>query len=295
MRRDSIFYSLFQRYPSILFELLDNPPANSANYRFDSVAVKEPRFEIDGVFLPPETEAPGTVYFGEFQFQPDPVLYERLFAESMLYFYRNRERFEDWEAVIIYPTRSTEQTRTRPYRAFLPCEQVHRVYLDELGEFTQLPLEVSLLVLTTLKENEAPVAARYLVNRSQQELREPNATRAIIEVITSIMSYRFTQLSTKEIEAMLGIAFEQTRVYQEIKQEAEEKGRQQGKQEGKQEGQAALILLLLSKKFGEVSSVLKTQIESLSLEQLIALAGVLLDFGSLDDLTIWLQSLAITE
>jgi len=68
MRRNSIFYSLFQKYPSILFELLENPPDNADGYRFDSVAVKEPKFEIDGVFLPPETLALGIVYFCEVQF-----------------------------------------------------------------------------------------------------------------------------------------------------------------------------------------------------------------------------------
>nr|WP_246564332.1 Rpn family recombination-promoting nuclease/putative transposase [Leptothoe spongobia] len=35
-------------------DLLDVPPPDAATYRFDSVAVKEPKFEIDGVFLPPE-------------------------------------------------------------------------------------------------------------------------------------------------------------------------------------------------------------------------------------------------
>jgi len=30
------------------------------------------------------------------------------------------------------------------------------MYLDELGEFSELPLEVSLLVLTCLKERETP-------------------------------------------------------------------------------------------------------------------------------------------
>ncbi|MBF2051558.1 MAG: DUF2887 domain-containing protein [Leptolyngbya sp. IPPAS B-1204] len=54
MRRDSIFYKLFQQSPFLLFELLSEPLANTQAYRFDSVAVKEPRFEIDGVFLPPE-------------------------------------------------------------------------------------------------------------------------------------------------------------------------------------------------------------------------------------------------
>ena len=93
MRRDSSFYKLFQQSPSLLFELLTNPPENADEYRFDSVAVKEPKFEIDGVFIPPENENPGVVYFCEVQFQKDERLYERVFAESWLYFYRNRDRF----------------------------------------------------------------------------------------------------------------------------------------------------------------------------------------------------------
>ncbi|BAY04393.1 Rpn family recombination-promoting nuclease/putative transposase [Anabaena cylindrica FACHB-243] len=236
MRRDSIFYYLFQKYPTLLFELLENAPANAANYRFDSVAVKEPKFEIDGVFLPPETETPGVVYFCEVQFQRDEKLYERLFGELFLYFYRNRERFQDWQAVLIYPTRSMEQGDIHPYRALLSSEQVHRVYLDELGEIEQLPLDVSLLVLTTLNQDKAPAAARYLVNRCQQELQEPADSRAIMEIITTIMSYRFTRLSRVEIEAMLGITFEQTRLYQELREEATEIGMQQGMQQGIQQG-----------------------------------------------------------
>ena len=110
MRRDSIFYKLFQQYPALLFELLVNSPENASEYRFDSVAVKEPKFEIDGVFLPPESESPGVVYFCEVQFQKDELLYERVFAESSLYFYRNRKRFSDWQAVIIYPSRKIEQS-----------------------------------------------------------------------------------------------------------------------------------------------------------------------------------------
>lgn len=61
MRRDSIFYKLFQQSPNLLFELLTNPPTNAGDYKFDSVAVKEPKFEIDGVFLPPENTNPGVM------------------------------------------------------------------------------------------------------------------------------------------------------------------------------------------------------------------------------------------
>lgn len=46
MRRDTIFYKLFQQSPTLLFQLLTNTPINAQGYRFDSVAVKEPKFEI---------------------------------------------------------------------------------------------------------------------------------------------------------------------------------------------------------------------------------------------------------
>jgi predicted transposase/invertase (TIGR01784 family) len=92
MRRDSIFYKLFQKYPTLLFELLANPPANANAYRFDSVGVKEPKFEIDGVFLPPQSESRGVVYFCEVKFQKDEMLYERVFAESSLSMKPKRDR-----------------------------------------------------------------------------------------------------------------------------------------------------------------------------------------------------------
>lgn len=67
MRRDSIFYALFQQSPALLFELMESSPPNAHQYRFDSIAVKEPKFEIDGVFLSPDTSTPGVVYFCEVQ------------------------------------------------------------------------------------------------------------------------------------------------------------------------------------------------------------------------------------
>jgi predicted transposase/invertase (TIGR01784 family) len=171
MRRDSIFYKLFQQSPALVFELLKNPPDNAQAYRFDSVAVKEPKFEIDGVFLPPDTDEPGIVYFCEVQFQKDKLLYERVFAESALYFYRNRSRFSDWQAVVIYPTRQLEQDDVYPHRTLLSGTQVHRVYLDELGEIRELPLWVAVMILTTVEADQAPRRSAIFV--------EPNSARVI--------------------------------------------------------------------------------------------------------------------
>jgi predicted transposase/invertase (TIGR01784 family) len=270
MRRDSIFYKLFQQSPTLLFELLTNPPTNATAYRFDSVAVKEPKFEIDGVFLPPENQGAGVVYFCEVQFQKDEQLYERVFAESSLYFYRNRVKFSDWQAVIIYPSRSIEQSDIHPHRNQLNGDQVHRIYLDELGDIRSLPVWVALMVLTTVEDELAPQEARYLLERSAVEGNE-TASRAIMELVTTIMLYKFEQLSRTEIEQMLGITLKETRVYREIKEE----------------GERSLVLRQLTRRVGELPQEMRQRIETLSLEQLENLGEALLDFQQRADLEAW--------
>jgi predicted transposase/invertase (TIGR01784 family) len=273
MRRDSIFYKLFQQFPPLLFQLLETPPPNPDEYRFDSVAVKEPKFEIDGVFLPATVD--GVVYFCEVQFQTDEKLYERTFAESFLYFYRNRSRFSDWKTVIIYPTRSTEQSNFQPYHDLLRGDRVHLIYLNELGNIRTLPIWVALMVLTTVDESQAPAEARYLLQRN---IDHQPASQAIIEMITTIMVYKFEQLSQKEVENMLGITLQETRVYREIKEE------------GREEATLSLVIRQLSKRFGEISEKTRSSISTLPLPILEDLSEALLDFSSLTDLQAWLAS-----
>lgn len=276
MKRDSIFYQLFARSPSLLFDLIPNPPENAESYRFDSVAVKEPKFEIDGVFLPPEGSA-GVVFFTEVQFQKDEKLCERAFAESFLYFYRNREQFSDWQLIFIYPSRSIEQSDTYPYRALLESTQVHRIYLDELDDFWQLPLWVGLMVLTTVsQETEAFEKARYLIVQSQQQKSE-DESRAIIEMAATIISYQFTQLSKREIYAMLDINVKETRIYREVTQEA------------RQQEAARLITRLFSKRFDNLSNDVKSSITELSLQTLETLIEAQLEFENLEDLKNWIN------
>ena len=269
MRRDSIFYHLFQQAPALLAELVPDPPANADAYRFDSVAVKEPRFEIDGVFLPPEGK-PGIVFFVEVQFQKDERLYERIFAEVALYFYRNRERFTNWQVVVIYPSRSTEQSDLLPHSSFLDGEQVHRIYLDELGEINQLPLWVGLMVLTTVDESQAPQEARELLSRAQAV--PAVESRAIIDMVITIISYRFGQVTRQEVEKMLNITLEETKLYQGIKAE----------------GEVNVILRQLRKRFGNLSEDIQSAISVLPLTALEELSEALLDFTDVSEVQSWL-------
>jgi predicted transposase/invertase (TIGR01784 family) len=162
--RCTIFYQLFQQSPTLLFELLSQPPARANEYVFEAIDVKETAFRIDGVFVPPDRS--GIIYFCEVQFQKDEILYERINSEIGIYIYRNRDRFLDWQAVVIYPTRSIEQSNTDTVRELLASRRILRVYLDELGEIEQLPIGVGLMVLTTLEGEAAKTGARLAIDRS---------------------------------------------------------------------------------------------------------------------------------
>jgi Domain of unknown function (DUF4351) len=76
---------------------------------------------------------------------------------------------------------------------------------------------------------------------------------------------------------------------EEGRQEGKQEGHQEGKQEGRQEGKKELILRLLSRRFGELSSQARARIESMNSEQLEALGEALLDFTGIEDLNNWLQ------
>lgn len=279
MRRDSLFYRLFQTSPDLIFQLVANPPENIHNYRFDSVEIKETSFRIDGVFLPTDNTV---VYFCEVQFQKDQRLYERLFSELFLYLYRQRDRCTDWRAVIIYPSRSIEQSEITPYTTLLADPKVTRVYLDQLGEIEQLSPGLGLMVLTTLSEEIAPAKARWMLDRASNE---PNS-RAIIEMTIEIMVYKFTNLSRTEVDKMLGVKLSETRVYREAKSE----GREEGREAGREEEARSLVSLLITEKLGSISSDIESEVAALSLTQLQELAKAVLRFDSVTNLQNWLSA-----
>ena len=166
-------------------------------------------------------------------------------------------------------------------------DQVHRVYLDELGDIHQLPTWVGVMILTTLEESQAPEVARYLLTKTKEEIPS-SSNSVIIEMITTIMMYKFENLNRQEVESMLGITLKQTRVYQEIKEEGREEGRKEGREEGLEEATFNLVMRQLSKRFGKISPKIRGSVAGLSLHILEELSEALLDFNNVDDLLAWL-------
>jgi predicted transposase YdaD len=164
-----------------------------------------------------------------------------------------------------------------------------------IQNFSNILLGLGVMLLTTLGESQAPAVARYLLTRTHEEIVTPSS-QAMMEMITTIMVYKFENLSRREVESMLGITLKETRVYQEVKEEGRKEGREEGLEEGLEQGieqgieQATinLVIRLLTKRFGRISQKIRKSISALPLSVVEELSEALLDFQSLDDLQTWL-------
>ena len=153
-----------------------------------------------------------------------------------------------------------------------------------MGAAQDLPVRIGLMVLTVLAESEAVAAGRSLIRRAVKET-SADESRAIIELVSTIISYKFDQLSWREIHNMLDISVKETRIYKEIREEE----RQEGRQEGRLEGQARIIVGLLRKRFGELPATVTEQISKLSSLELEAMSEAIFDFVKLSDVTEWIK------
>ncbi|MBW4552749.1 MAG: Rpn family recombination-promoting nuclease/putative transposase [Aphanocapsa sp. GSE-SYN-MK-11-07L] len=293
MKTDSIFFRIFHAHPGLLFELLGRSPDLAQGYEFRSVEIKQVAFRLDGVFLPKPDALDQTVWFTEIQFQRDPTFYQRFFAEIYLYLDLHPQTV-DWQAVVIFPARSIEPTNQNLYRANLNSDQVHRVYLEDLRDASTASVGIGLMQLIVADPIDAIPKAKALLAKTQPLAKTDAKFTAIIELIETIVIYKFPSLSREAIESMLGLSeLKQTKVYQEALEEGiaegEQRGRMMGRTEGKLEGEQSVVLRQLARRIGNVPSDQQAQIRSLSLYQLEALAEALLDFSQLSDLTAWLN------
>ncbi|NEQ69907.1 MAG: Rpn family recombination-promoting nuclease/putative transposase [Symploca sp. SIO2D2] len=288
MKTDSLFYRIFHNVPGLFFELIGQP--SRQGYKFKSIEVKQTAFRIDGVFLPPANAPDSTVFFVEVQFQEDELIYHRLFAELFVFLQQNPE-FTNWQAVVIFPSKSLEPEDVGLYSLLLESSQVQRFYLNELEQVQPFSVAIGLMQLIVASKKRTPVKAKQLLEQVEQQPL-PFSKAILLELLETTMVYKFPLLSRQEIAEMLGLAesIKETRVYQEGLEIGLEQGLEQGQDQGRElEGQT-LVLKLLSRKVGKLSSKLESQIKALPLEKLEELAEALLDFSTLDDLSTWLQN-----
>jgi len=218
MKTDTIFYTLLQNLPGVLFELLEQSPTLALHYNFSSVEIKELARRIDGLFLPKPEYPQDPIYFVEVQYQRDDDLYWRLITESFIYLNQYRPQ-QPWQAVVLWAKRSIDPGIPLAYQTSLAAGQIRIVYLDELTD-TSTSIGLGIIRLVVAAEDEAIQEARSLINQVQQA--DATNRRHLLELVERMLIYKFSSYSRQELEAMFGLTeWRQTRFYQEVQQETE--------------------------------------------------------------------------
>ncbi len=160
MITDPIFYRLFATSPETFFLLLGMPVDAArdmaARYQYEALEFKETSHRLDGVFQPKESGLP--LYFLEVQFYSLPSVFADLLVKAYTYLKRH-DPTQTFYGIVLFAERGLEPKELAPYQALLDAGVIRRYYLDEMPEFTDAPLGLSILNLIRKAENEAPATA----------------------------------------------------------------------------------------------------------------------------------------
>ncbi len=278
------------RWLSLLFELAEWPAPAGAVYTLRAEEVKQTRFRLDGLLLPPPDlpHLPGI--FVETQFQLDNDFYRRWFTQIFLFLYRQQWQGA-WRAVVIFPSRKVDPQPPLAYQPLLDSPWVKRVYLEDLKDRTDLTPGLQLIQLIVAEPDVAVSQAPALLRVRGGPAADPN-WQGWLDLIETILVYKLPRLSREEIQRMLHlpeVELKQTRFYQDVFAEGRTEGRTEGRAEGQQQEAAALVLRLLQRRLGALSADVETQIRTLPVADLEALREALLDWQTPAELLAWLQ------
>ncbi len=240
MKTDTLFYQLFQEFPWIFFQLIQQEQINLDAYQFIAPEIKQRSFRLDGLFTTTEEYSDQPLYFVEVQFYREIDFYDRLFPSIFLYFGQYKPVNPDWSIIVIFDSQNNDVIIPPRYEE-IANQRLQRIYLDQMPEDEISTIALGILKLVVEPEAGAGELARNLINRTKQELEGSQSQKQLLELIETIVIYKFPNLSYQEIETMLNLEeIKQTRVYQDAKSE----GIQQGLQQGKLEQKIAMIPLL---------------------------------------------------
>jgi predicted transposase/invertase (TIGR01784 family) len=216
MKTDTIFYQLFQTFPSLIFELIGADPSQASSYQFSSREIKELARRFDGIFLPASNQTDLPIYFVEVQFQEKSDFYWRLFAEIFVYLGQYQPT-QDWCAVAVFASKKIAPEVPVQYRGLRMSQQLKIVYLDQLTSLSSLGLSIVQLVVGD-KEKAKPLTDEAMQQASQ--LGDAALKTKVVELIETVLIYKFTELSKEEIQSMFSLSdLKETRVYQQAKEE----------------------------------------------------------------------------
>jgi predicted transposase YdaD len=185
---------------------------------------------------------------------------------------QNRET-KDWKAVAIFPRRSLVPKDNYRHQNFLQGDQFQAIFLEDFLDQVSEQLGIQLMQLIVSR----PKNASHYVDKiiATLDAKTDLQNREIIELVTTVMVYKFPELSREAIEAMFTVSeLKKTRVYQDAQLEANQ----------------AFVIRLIKHSLGSISSEAEAKINTLDRSQIDQLGEAFLDFRDRTDLEQWLDN-----
>ncbi len=137
----------------------------------------------------------------------------RLMAEIGLYL-RQYQPKRPWLAVVLFPTEGVDPGLPEEYQA-LDDLLIKRIYLAELREREDLPLEMGVVRLVVEKPTRTEAWARRLIEQVRGQEVDQRMRERLLEVIETVLAYRYPMRLREEIVVMFGLSdLKETRYYQ---------------------------------------------------------------------------------
>ena len=206
MKTDTLFYEIFQMQPRLLLELVGQEGDDIGAYDFRSVEIKQTAQRIDGLLIPKTDRLNSPVYFNEIQFQKDVQIYHRFFAEIFTYL-KHYPDTPDWHGILIFPRRSflPPQKYWHLYRSQFQGGQVSFVYLEDLADRPDIPLGLDIIRLIVQPRSRAKGFAQQVIQRVRREELQDLSRAKLLDLIETILVYKFGNLTTQELASSAGI------------------------------------------------------------------------------------------
>ena len=271
---DNICKFLAETYSTDIASWLFGEPILLTQVQPQELAVEPIR--ADSLIL---LEAEGLLLHLEFQTKADPQIPFRMLD----YWVRGKRRFPDkkMRQVVIYLKETSsdvvfqnkfeESTTHHEFEVIRLWEQPLANFL----EFTGM-LPFAILVNDGNKERLLQNIAQKIDKIPDQKTRQTIGSATYVLAGLVLEENIIKQILRRDI-------MRESVTYQAILRE----GRQEGRQEGRKEGLVAIVLRLLTHKFGTLPPKLHTRITRLHIPRLESLAEAILDFQSLADLELW--------
>ncbi|MBW4504643.1 MAG: Rpn family recombination-promoting nuclease/putative transposase [Scytonema hyalinum WJT4-NPBG1] len=221
------------------------------------------------------------------EFQTSPKSTPPLDFRMLDYYTRlKRQYWCDIEQVLIFLQATSSEIVFNTQYVDRKTRHEYRVIRLWEEDPTPLLANPALLPLATLARTDSPQDLLEQVAAAVDMIEERDERQNISACVQVLAGLRFekdliTQLFREEV-------MQESVIYQDILQ----KGLQQGEQRGLQKGEVAVILRLLTRRFGAIEPEVQQQIHSLSITQLEELAEALLDFSSQSDLVNYLANIS---